>query len=154
MRRCDEQLTQGMQLMTASALVVGLRHTQSVQVDERLTVPAVAQAFTGFADMPPVFATAFLVGFVEWTCIEALRPYLEPGQQTVGVHVDLSHSAATPVGMTVTADVELVGIEGRKLRFKATCRDDAEVICQGHHDRYIINTDAFVSRLAKKQAGF
>ena len=70
-----------------------------------------------------MFATAFLVGFVEWTCIEALRPYLEPGQKTVGVHVDLSHSAATPVGMTVTAEVELIAVEGRKLRFKCSSQD-------------------------------
>ena len=129
----------------------GLRHTQSVRVDERLTVPAVSPAYTGFADMPPVFATAFLVGFVEWTCIEALRPYLGAGQKTVGVHVDLSHAAATPVGMTVRAEVELVAVEGRKLRFRATCRDDSEVICEGHHDRFVIDTDRFVAGLAKKR---
>ena len=83
----------------------GLRHQLTIAVDERLTVPSVSAAYAGFADMPPVFATAFLVGLVEWTCIEALRPYLAPEQRTVGVHVDLSHSAATPVGMKVTAAV-------------------------------------------------
>ncbi|GJD59367.1 thioesterase family protein [Methylobacterium dankookense] len=137
--------------MSLADLQPGLKHTHSVQVDERLTVPAVSQAFTGFSDMPPVFATAFLVGFVEWTCIEALRPYLDPGQKTVGVHVDLSHSAATPVGMRVTAEVELVAVEGRRLRFKAVCRDDAEVISEGHHERYIIDADRFLARLNKKR---
>jgi len=100
--------------------------------------------------MPPVFATAFLVGFVEWACIEALRPYLKESQRTVGIHVDLSHAAATPVGMTVTADVELVAIEGLKLRFRAVCRDDVEIICEGFHERYIIDKDRFMTRLAKK----
>jgi fluoroacetyl-CoA thioesterase len=130
----------------------GLRHSQSILVEDRLTVPAVSQAFTGFSDMPPVFATAFLVGFVEWTCIEALRPLLSHTQKTVGVHVDLSHSAATPVGMTVTADVELTEVEGSRLRFKVICRDDKDVVCEGHHDRYIVETDRFMARLAKKQA--
>src|SRR5437868_13695667 len=104
--------------MSGNQLAVGLRHSQTIMVDDQLVVPAVSPAFTGFADMPPVFATALLVGFVEWTCIEALRPFLSPDQKTVGVHVDLSHSAATPVGIAVTAEVELTGIEGRRLRFR------------------------------------
>lgn len=134
-------------------LTVGLRHSQTIIVDERLVVPAVSPAFTGFADMPPVFATALLVGFVEWTCIEALRPCLEPGQKTVGVHVDLSHSAATPVGLAVTAEIELVAIEGRRLRFKVSCRDEAEPISDGHHERFIIDEARFVERLAGKTPG-
>jgi fluoroacetyl-CoA thioesterase len=134
------------------SLQPGLRFSQSILVEDRLTVPAVSQAFTGFSDMPPVFATAFLVGFVEWTCIEALRPHLSPSQKTVGVHVDLSHSAATPVGMTVTAEVELTEVEESRLRFKVKCRDDKDVICEGHHDRYIVETDRFLARLEKKKA--
>ena len=129
----------------------GIRHTLTIPVDDRLTVPAVAEAFTGFADMPPVFATAFLVGFVEWACIESLAPHLEPGQKTVGTHVDLSHSAATPVGMSVTAEVELVFVEKRKLRFKVTCRDDVEIICEGFHERYVIDGSRFMERLGKKR---
>ena len=138
--------------MSSNQLAVGLRHRQTIMVDDRLVVPAVSPAFTGFADMPPVFATALLVGFVEWTCIEALRPWLEPGQKTVGVHVDLSHCAATPAGIEVTAEVELIEIEGRRLRFKVTCRDEAELISEGHHDRFIIDPARFMARLAGKAA--
>lgn len=58
----------------------GLRHTLTVSIDDALTVPRLSTAFTGFADMPPVFATAFMVGFVEWTCIEAIRPCLAGGR--------------------------------------------------------------------------
>jgi fluoroacetyl-CoA thioesterase len=65
----------------------GLRHTQAITLGEALTVSAVSVAFTGFADMPPVFATAFMVGLVEWACIEALRPYLAAHQRTAGTHV-------------------------------------------------------------------
>ncbi|MBR0894956.1 thioesterase family protein [Bradyrhizobium tropiciagri] len=138
--------------MTTQPLAVGIRHTLTVPVDGRLTVPAVAAAFTGFADMPPVFATAFLVGFVEWACIEALKPHLESGQKTVGTHVDLSHSAATPVGMNVTAEVELISIEARKLRFKAICRDEVEIISEGFHERAIVDVGRFLGRLEKKGA--
>ncbi len=138
--------------MSLEEIQPGLKHRHSIVVDESLTVPAVSKAFSSFADMPPVFATAFLVGFAEWTCIEALRPYLSPDQRTVGVHVDLSHSGATPVGMTVTAEVELVAVEGRRLRFKVTCNDDVEVVSEGHHERYIIDMPRFMDRLARKGA--
>ena len=139
--------------MQLAMLKPGLRHAQSIVVDEHQTVPAVSRAFTGFADMPPVFATAFLVGFVEWTCIEALKPWLPPGAQTVGVHVDLSHSAATPVGMRVTAEVSLVEVDGRRLVFSVRCRDEFELICEGVHERAVIDGDKFRQRVARKQGG-
>ena len=139
--------------MSIDALKPGLRHTQTLLIDAGLTVPAVSRAFTGFADMPPVFATAFLVGFVEWTCVEALRPYLPAGARTVGVHVDLSHSAATPVGMRVSAEVELVVVQGRQLRFHVLCRDEADLICEGHHERALVDFERFMARLQSKQDG-
>ena len=80
--------------MTSDDLKPGLAGTRTLRINEGLTVPALAPATFGFSDMPPVFATAFLVAFVEWTCIEVLRPYLAAGQRTVGVRVDLSHTAA------------------------------------------------------------
>ena len=66
--------------------------------------------------MPPVLATAIMIGFIEQTCIQALRPYLAPGQHSVGTLINISHSAPTSVGMTVKANVELEAIKGRKLR--------------------------------------
>lgn len=137
--------------MSAAHLKPGLQYIQTITVDEHLTVPAVANAFTGFADMPPVFATALLVGFVEWTCIEALRPFLEPGERTVGIYVDLSHTAATPIGMKVTAEVTLTAIEDRNLEFKVVCRDEVDLICEGHHKRFVIDLDKFMKRVRKKQ---
>jgi fluoroacetyl-CoA thioesterase len=129
----------------------GVRFSHSMQVDESLTVPAVSRRFTGFADMPPVFATAFMVGFMEWTCIEALRPYLAPGEHTVGTHVDMSHVAATPAGLAVTAEVELVAVEGRKLRFRVSLRDEREPIGEGFHERAIIRTESFLRRVEAKR---
>jgi fluoroacetyl-CoA thioesterase len=133
-----------------ASLAAGLSHSLSLPVSTELTVPAVSAAFTGFADMPPVFATAFMVGFVEWTCIEALAPHLAPGQATVGTLVDLTHIAATPVGMTVTAKVDLVAVEGRRLRFKVECWDEREAIGSGFHERAIVDRGKFLERVARK----
>ena len=137
--------------MSLDDLKPGLKGSRTITVDEALTVPSVATAHFGFSDIPPVFATAFLVGFVEWVCIQVLKPYLSLAQRTVGVHVDLSHSAATPIGMKVTAEVELVERNDRKLRFKVVVRDEAELISEGHHERYIIDVDRFMARVAKKR---
>jgi fluoroacetyl-CoA thioesterase len=136
--------------MTLDDLRPGLRRTQAIIVGESLTVPSVSAAFTGFADMPPVFATAFMVGFVEWTCVEALRPYLAPHQRTVGTVVDLSHTAATPLGMQVTAEIELVAVEGRRLRFRVECRDEVEAIGSGFHERAVIDGERFLERIRRK----
>lgn len=132
-------------------LVVGAKHRLQLRVDERLTVPALSGAFAGFTDMPPVFATAFMVGFIEWACIELLRSALPPEFRTVGTHVDVSHVAATPIGMTVTADVELISVEGRKLGFLVRCSDEAGLIGEGRHERVIVEEAKFLKRVRAKQ---
>ena len=139
--------------MHTAKLTPGLKYAQSIRVADSLTVPAMSRAFAGFSDMPPVFATAFMIGFIEWTCIEAVRDRLQPGQHTVGTHVSISHEAATPIGMTVTAMVELVEVAGRKLRFSVECRDDRDVIGRGFHERFIIELDKFARRLSQKTSG-
>ena len=131
----------------------GLTHSRSLIVEPSITVPALPALLGAFTDMPPVLATACMVGFVETTCMEALAPHLAPGQKTVGIHVDLSHVAATPVGMRVTARVDLIAVEGRKLRFKAECRDEQEIIGAGFHERAIIEEARFLARLRMKAAG-
>jgi len=139
--------------MTLDDLKPGLRYSEALTVSERLTVPVQAQPFDAATDMPPVFATAQMIAFVEWTCVHALTPYLGPQQRTVGTRVEMSHIAATPVGMTVTAEVELVAVDGRTLRFKVSCQDDKEPIGEGFHERMVIDNDRFMARLARKQGG-
>lgn len=128
--------------------LVGLTHSATIRVTPELTVPALP-AFD-LVDMPPVFATAYLVAFIETTCIAAMKPHLGPGQHSVGTRVDVSHLAATPVGMTVTAMVELVAVEGRKLRFKVSCRDEKDLIGEGLHERAVIDVAKFMARVAAK----
>ena len=133
-----------------SDLKPGLRHVQTLRVSEVLTVPAMAPSFGSFAGMPPVFATAYMVAFIEFACVELLKRYLDEGEGSVGTHLDVSHIAATPIGMEVTAEVELVAVEGRKLRFAVTCRDEADEIGKGFHERFIIDRVKFMGRVTAK----
>jgi len=139
--------------MAPDDLKPGLRHTRSLTVSEELAVPAASRPFEASTDMPPVFATAHMIALVEWTCVAAIAPYIAPHRRTVGTRVDMTHSAATPIGMTVTAEVELIAVEGRKLRFRVACRDEAETIGEGFHERAIIDYDRFTARVAKKRRG-
>src|SRR5712692_7219224 len=136
--------------MTLDELKPGLRHRATIRVSEQMTVPAQGRLMGGTAEMPPVFATANMIAFVEWTCVAALMPYLAPHQRTVGTRVDMTHSAATPIGMEVTAEIELVEIDGRRLRFQVSCRDESEPIGDGFHERTIVDHDRFMTRLARK----
>jgi hypothetical protein len=90
---------------TESALAVGLRHCERLMVGPNHTVPQVDPNGPGFRDVPPVLATAMMIGFVEQTRIAALRPFMSPDQRTVGTHVDISHVAPTPTGMVVTTEI-------------------------------------------------
>src|SRR3954454_15682804 len=101
-------------MTTLDDLKPGLRHTATIRVGEALAVPASGRLLGETADMPPVFATANMIAFVEWTCVAALAPYLDPHQRTVGTRVEMTHSAATPIGMKVTVEIELVEIDGRR----------------------------------------
>jgi fluoroacetyl-CoA thioesterase len=139
--------------VTIDELKPGLRHSATITVGEELAVPASGRLVGGTADMPPVFATANMIAFVEWTCVAALAPYLVPDQRTVGTRVEMTHLAATPIGMRVTAEVELVEIAGRRLRFKVSCRDEIELIGEGYHERTIVDHPRFMQRLARKKPG-
>ena len=136
--------------MAITDIKPGIKFQQNITVNESMIVPALSNVFSGFVDMPKVFATAFLVGFAEWTCIELLRPYLTGDEKTVGTYVNMSHCAATPIGLQVTAEVELIEVAGRKLHFKILCRDEKEIISEGFHERFIINFNKFSERMEKK----
>ena len=135
----------------SSSLRPGLTHIQTITVDERLLVPAMAGFYASFGTMPQVFATACMVGFIEWACIELINPYLSVEEDSVGTHVDVSHVAATPSGMTVRAEVEPVEVSGRKLRFRVRCFDDAELIREGFPERAIIHREKFAGKIARKR---
>jgi fluoroacetyl-CoA thioesterase len=104
--------------------------------------------------MPEVFATGFMVGLVEWTCVQALKPHLDwPREQTVGTRVNLSHSAPTPPGLTVMVRVTLTKLEGRKLVFDVSATDGVDTIAEGTQERFIIDAERFGQSVAKKRSG-
>ena len=131
----------------------GIACTHVFAVPPSKTVPALYPEAEEFRVMPEVFATGFLVGLLEWACIKAVNPHLDaPREQTVGTHIDISHEAATPVGFTVTARVELVAVEGKKLVFEVEAHDGKERIARGRHERFVIDRERFDARLAAKRA--
>jgi fluoroacetyl-CoA thioesterase len=139
--------------VTIDDLKPGLQHRATITIGEALGVPASGRLLGETADMPPVFATTNMIAFVEWTCVAALMPYLAPDQRTVGTRVEMTHTAATPIGMNVTAEIELVEIDGRRLRFRVSCRDEVEPIGEGFHERTVVDHARFMHRLARKSSG-
>lgn len=115
------------------------------------TVPALYPEAPEFQAMPEVFATGFMVGFLEWACIKAINPHLDwPEEQTVGTHINVSHIAATPPGLEVTAKVKLLEVEGKRLLFAVEAHDGIDLISQGTHERYLINRENFGRKAAIK----
>ena len=135
-----------------SSLKPGLRYEHRFLVPPTKTVPALYPEAEEFRAMPEVFATGFLVGFLEWACIKAINPHLDwPLEQTVGTHINVSHCAATPPGMEVTATVELLSVEGKKLVFSVRASDGVDVISEGQHERYVIVKERFDARVRSKK---
>lgn len=97
-----------------------------------------------------VLATPMLVDYFEIACHRLLEPSLAPGQGTVGVVVDIRHLAATPRGMRFKVRAEVAEVEGRRVAFKVEASDEAERIGEGRHERYIVDMDRFMARLASK----
>lgn len=136
-----------------ASLKPGLRHTHRFVIPPSKTVPALYPEAPEFVAMPEVFATGFLVGFLEWACILAINPHLEaPREQTVGTHIDVSHEAATPPGQEVTATVELIEVDGRRLMFAVEAHDGVDRISRGRHERFVIDREKFDARVRAKKA--
>lgn len=134
-----------------NTLQIGIRHSLSFRVPNNKTVPALYPEAAEFQLMPDVFATGFMVGFLEWACITALNPHLDwPNEQSLGTHINVSHLAPTPPGMIVTAKVQIVAIDGRRITFEVEADDGVDMIAQGTHERFIIDRDRFNEKVRHK----
>jgi fluoroacetyl-CoA thioesterase len=133
------------------SLKPGIKYEHKFLVPSSKTVPALYPEAEEFLAMPEVFATGFLVGFLEWACIKCINPHIDwPKEQTVGTHINVTHQAATPPGLEVTASVELIEVDGRRLVFQVEAHDSVEVISKGRHERFIINKEKFDAKLGEK----
>lgn len=129
----------------------GLTHTLTYVVPESKTVPFLFPEAAPFASMPKVLATGFMVGLFEWACIELLAPHLEDDEGSLGIHVDFSHTAATPPGLTVTINALCTKVDGRKLEFELSGHDGVEEIGRGLHRRAVVRFSQFEERLSSKR---
>jgi len=129
-------------------LKAGLTHRFTYKVPENKTVPDLYPEVADFQAMPAVFATGFMVGLMEWTCMQLMAPHLDAGEGSLGVHVDVSHTAATPPGLTIM--VECVAVDGPRLTFKVKAHDGIDPIGEGRHQRFVVAWDKFKARVAQK----
>lgn len=129
----------------------GIKYQHKFLVPSSKTVPALYPEAEEFLAMPEVFATGYMVGFLEWACIKCINPHIDwPTEQTVGTHVNVTHQAATPPGLEVTASVELIEVDGRRLVFSVEAHDGVDIISKGRHERFIINKQKFDAKLGEK----
>jgi fluoroacetyl-CoA thioesterase len=100
-----------------------------------------------------VLATPVLINVIEAAALACVEHLLPLGHQSLGIHLDVRHFAATPVGMRVVATAELTGIEGRTLTFRTEARDEREAVGDGRHQRVVVNVARFDQRIQRKMAG-
>lgn len=128
----------------------GAKTQFAYKVPAEKTVPYLFAEAHDLALMPTVFATGFMVGLMEWTCVKVLEGHLDEGEGSLGTHVDVSHLAATVPGQIVTVDAECTAVEGRRVYFKISAHDGIDLIGEGKHERTIVSWERFVARVNEK----
>jgi len=122
----------------------GLTFEFQFKVPENKTVPHLYPEMPEGQVMPKVFATGYLVGLFEFSCIKFMNPHLDwPKEQSVGIGININHSAATPPGFTITVRGKLEKVEGKKLSFSLSADDGVDKISEGTHERFVINAEKF-----------
>ena len=124
--------------------LAGTRHEEKLLVTDEVAID-----FLGM-DAARVLATPHLIACLEMTARNSVKPLLDPGYDTVGTQVNVSHLAATPVGMNVTFRSEVTSVEERRINFKVEAFDEREKIAEGTHQRAIVNVARFATRVAAK----
>jgi fluoroacetyl-CoA thioesterase len=127
------------------AISVGMQHEVKLKTGPEHS----AQKF--FQGVPDVFGTPFLGGLFEGTSAALMAPHLGPGEQSVGISMNLKHTAPTPLGMEVRAVTQVISVEGRKVTFKVEGFDAKEKIGEAMHERFIINAEKFLQRVEAKK---
>lgn len=133
-----------------ASLREGLTAQLTYTVPQERTVPHLLPESRYFSVLPAVLATGYLVGIVEWACMSVLNGHLDDDEQTLGIHVDLTHEAPTPVGGLLTVEATLTAVEGKRLTFSVHGFDEAATVCRGVHRRAVIQTDRFAQRLKNR----
>jgi len=127
-----------------SQLPIGREGRAEMVVTEAHTAPRVGSGRIH------VLATPVMINLMEAAALDAVEALLPEGHQSLGIRLDVSHHAATPVGMRAVAIARLVGVEGRRLKFEVEARDERETIGGGTHERVVVNVARFDERVRKK----
>lgn len=131
----------------------GITHRFEFRIPDTKTVPNLYPESDMFREMPEVLATGYLVGLMEWAALETIHPHLDwPREQSVGTMVNFTHLAATPPGLTVTIDVRVDKVEGRKISFSLSAHDGVDKISEGTHERHVIDAARFNEKIGAKAA--
>ena len=128
----------------SAKLDIGRSYSLQSRVEEWMTAEKAGNA--GVA----VLSTPMLLQLVEEAAMQCIAPVLDPDEVTLGTHVDLAHLAATPVGLIVRTEVEVLKVDGRRVEFAFTAFDEREKIGEGTHERYVTSREKFRERLDEK----
>jgi fluoroacetyl-CoA thioesterase len=122
-------------------------------IPRRACVPELYHDTPFCRDMPEVLATGYLVGMMELACLHGLMSFADwPREQSLGTMVEFRHLAPTPPGMTLTIRGEVLEVDGRRVRFRVEAWDEVEKVCEGIHDRHLIDPARFTDKVARKLA--
>jgi fluoroacetyl-CoA thioesterase len=116
-----------------------------------LVTPETAIDFIG-DERARVLSTPHMIAYMEWAAREAIRPYLDANEDSLGTLVEVRHLAATPVGMSVEFTATVTGVTGRRVMFRVEARDEKERIGEGRHERFVADIPRLVASLAAKKA--
>ena len=133
--------------MDLSNLKPGLTGTSRLVVGVEHTAPSIGSGKV------PVLATPVMINLIEAAALAAVEHLLPAGHQSLGIHLDVRHFAATPIGMGVTATAELVAVDGRTLSFSVEAHDEKEPIGGGTHQRVVVSVARFDERVQRKARG-
>ncbi len=123
---------------------IGCKGRSETVVSEANTAAAIGSGLV------PVFATPHMIALMENAAANSLLPYLAPDEGSVGTHLDVSHSAATPIGMMVWAVTEVTAVDGKKITFDVAAYDERGEIGHGTHERFIIKPERFLAKAQSK----
>ena len=131
-------------MIELSVLRPGLTGTSTLTVAPEHTAPHVGSGRVA------VLATPVMINVIEAAALKAIEHLLPEGHQSLGIHLDVRHFAATPVGLTVTATAEVIAVDGRTVTFRVEARDEREPIGDGTHQRVVVNVARFDERVQRK----
>ena len=126
------------------SILIGAKGVAEMIVTEDKTAAAIGSGSV------KVFATPWMIAMMELSACNALAPYYEEGQSSVGTHLDVSHDAATPVGMKVHAEAEVIEVDRRRIVLSVAAYDEMGLIGKGRHERFLIDAEKFIAKAESK----